>query len=140
MEAVMSNIDLEQYQKFVEGVTSDLSNDTQKMTDRLLFLEKEYGVNMSLVMTGATGMSAEAGEFADEIKKIVWHGKPFGQDKKEHLEKELGDVIWYWINCCRALNLDPVQVIAKNVRKLETRYPGGKFDIFRSENRAEGDI
>jgi NTP pyrophosphatase (non-canonical NTP hydrolase) len=56
------------------------------------------------------------------------------------MKRELGDVIWYWINACRALNLDPNDVIAENVKKLEARYPGGSFDASYSENRKEGDI
>ena len=51
-----------------------------------------------------------------------------------------GDIMWYWINACRALNLDPNDVIAENVRKLESRYPGGSFDTHYSENRKDGDL
>jgi hypothetical protein len=56
------------------------------------------------------------------------------------MKRELGDVMWYWINACRALNLDPNEVIAENVKKLESRYPGGSFDPYYSENRKEGDL
>ena len=56
------------------------------------------------------------------------------------MKSELGDVIWYWINACRAIDVDPNEVIAQNVQKLESRYPGGKFDVFQSENRKKGDI
>jgi hypothetical protein len=38
------------------------------------------------------------------------------------------------------LNLDPNDVIDENVRKLESRYPGGSFDAHYSENRKESDI
>ena len=48
--------------------------------------------------------------------------------------------MWYWINACRALDLDPNEVVAENVRKLEKRYPGGSFDVYYSENRQEGDL
>ena len=49
-------------------------------------------------------------------------------------------MIWYWTNACRALGLDPNEVIANNVTKLESRYPGGKFNAEYSENRKEGDV
>jgi hypothetical protein len=39
-----------------------------------------------------------------------------------------------------ALGIDPEEVLERNVKKLEARYPGGKFNIHKSENRAEGDI
>jgi hypothetical protein len=48
--------------------------------------------------------------------------------------------MWYWINACRALNLDPNDVINENVCKLESRYPGGSFDAHYSENRKPGDL
>ena len=48
--------------------------------------------------------------------------------------------MWYWINSCRALGLDPNEVVEENVNKLKSRYPGGEFDVFYSENRKEGDL
>jgi NTP pyrophosphatase (non-canonical NTP hydrolase) len=56
------------------------------------------------------------------------------------MKRELGDIMWYWINACRALNLDPNEVIAENVNKLESRYPGGEFDPYYSEHRKDGDL
>jgi len=71
---------------------------------------------------------------------VLFQGKPFNEDTREHLKKELGDVIWYWANACNALNLDPNEVISENIEKLQARYPGGKFDAKYSENRKKGDI
>ena len=56
------------------------------------------------------------------------------------MKRELGDIIWYWINACRALRLDPNEVIAENVEKLKARYPGGEFNVFNSENRQHNDL
>jgi NTP pyrophosphatase (non-canonical NTP hydrolase) len=56
------------------------------------------------------------------------------------MKRELGDIMWYWINACTALGLDPNDVIAENVEKLKARYPGGEFDVWHSENRKEGDL
>ena len=50
------------------------------------------------------------------------------------------DIIWYWVNSCRALDIDPNEVIAENVAKLKSRYPGGEFDVHHSENRKDGDL
>ena len=74
------------------------------------------------------------------IKKVLFQGKPWDNDVKFHLKRELGDIIWYWINSCRALGLDPNEVIAENVNKLKARYPGGEFDVHYSENRKDGDL
>tara|TARA_R110001592_G_scaffold20761_1_gene83758 strand:- start:4648 stop:5055 length:408 start_codon:yes stop_codon:yes gene_type:complete len=135
----MNKIDLNKYQEFVEAVTSIESNDSGEMTMRISRLE-ESGVNVSLLLTGAVGISAEGGEFMEIVKKCIFQGKPLDDDTQFHAKRELGDIMWYWINSCRALNIDPNDVIAENVRKLEARYPGGSFDAYYSENRQDGDL
>ena len=135
----MSQVDLNKYKDFVEKVTSDQSNDITKATEAMYNLESS-GVNISLLLTGAVGMSAEGGEFMEIVKKCIFQGKPLDDDTKFHAKRELGDIMWYWINSCRALGLDPNEVVAENVRKLESRYPGGSFDVYYSENRKDGDL
>jgi NTP pyrophosphatase (non-canonical NTP hydrolase) len=97
-------------------------------------------VNISLLLTAALGMAAETGEFCEIPKKIFFQGKALNDEAVFHMKRELGDVMWYWINACRALDLDPNDVIAENVKKLESRYPGGAFDPYYSENRKQGDL
>jgi len=135
----MSQVDLNKYKDFVEKVTSDQSNDITKATEAMYNLESS-GVNISLLLTGAVGMSAEGGEFMEIVKKCIFQGKPLDEDTQFHAKRELGDIMWYWINSCRALNLDPNEVVAENVRKLESRYPDGSFDVYYSENRQQGDL
>lgn len=133
-------IDLQKYTEFVKAITSRDSENTVDLTQRLYQLNLDGNFNVSLAITSAMGMSGEAGEFSEIFKKVIFHGKPFNEETRAHCAKELGDVIWYWTNACRALNLDPNQVIADNVTKLESRYPGGHFSAAASENRAAGDI
>jgi NTP pyrophosphatase (non-canonical NTP hydrolase) len=142
-------IDLNKYSEFVEAITSKESNDLTSLMNSLDRLDGNYedsdgtygpDVNVPLVLTAAMGMCGEAGEFSEIWKKIVFHRKPYTEEIKAHASKELGDVIWYWINACRALGLNPNQVIADNVTKLEARYPGGKFSADAAQNRAAGDI
>jgi NTP pyrophosphatase (non-canonical NTP hydrolase) len=133
-------IDLNKYQDFVQAVTSTESNMPSSMIDRILELDKETDVNLSLLMTAAIGLAAECGEFAELPKKVLFQGKALDEDTIFHMKRELGDVMWYWINACRALNLEPNDVIQENIRKLEGRYPGGEFDAFYSENRKDGDL
>ncbi len=135
----MNKIDLNKYQDFVQEVTSQESNDSGEMAMAISKLE-ESGVNVSLLLTGAVGISAEGGEFMEIVKKCIFQGKPLNEETQFHAKRELGDIMWYWINSCRALNLDPNEVIAENVRKLEARYPGGSFDAYYSENRQDGDL
>ena len=144
----MSNIDLNKYKDFVEAVTSKASNDLTTFMDRCDELDGNYigdgvhgpDVNVPLLLTACLGLAAESGEFIEVPKKMFFQGKPLTEAEVFHLKRELGDVMWYWINACRALNLDPNEVIAENVRKLESRYPGGSFDAFYSENRKPGDL
>ena len=131
-------IDLQKYQNFVSAVTSDASNDLETMIVRLRELNEV--VNISLLMTGAIGMSAEGGEFAEVVKKCVFQGKPMNEDTIFHMKRELGDIAWYFVNAARAIGQNPNEVIAENVRKLEARYPGGNFDPYYSENRKDGDL
>lgn len=134
------NIDLNKYKQFVEQVTSLESNDTDYLTQRLIKLEQETNVNIALLLTGAIGLSSEGGEFAEIIKKCIFQGKPLDKDTRFHIKRELGDILWYWINSVRALGIDPNTVIEENVNKLKSRYPGGEFDPYYSENRKEGDL
>ena len=132
-------IDLNRYEQFVEGVTSQQSNETEALCNQLQSLEQS-GVNMALLLTGSIGIASEGGEFAEIVKKCVFQGKPLDADTQFHIKRELGDIMWYWTNSCRALGLDPNEVIEENVNKLKSRYPGGEFDVHYSENRKEGDL
>jgi NTP pyrophosphatase (non-canonical NTP hydrolase) len=132
-------IEFERYQKFVDAVTSDASTDFVALSDRLVALDGK-GANIERLLTAGVGINAEGGEFLEIIKKMVFQGKPWNDDNREHLIIELGDIMWYVAQACMALNVSFDDVIARNVKKLEARYPGGAFDIYYSENRAEGDL
>jgi NTP pyrophosphatase (non-canonical NTP hydrolase) len=141
-------IDLNKYKDFVEAVTSKPSNDLTTFMDRCDELDGNYigdsvhgpDVNVPLLLTACLGLAAESGEFIEVPKKILFQGKPLTDENVFHMKRELGDIMWYWVNACRALNLDPNDVIDENVRKLESRYPGGSFDAHYSENRKAGDL
>ena len=129
---------LNDYQKFVTSVTSIESKSLHNLEGRLMQLDNK--VNIATLLTAGIGLSSEGGEFNEIIKKCVFQGKPLDDDTIFHLKRELGDIMWYWVNACTALDLDPNDVIKENVFKLESRYPGGEFDAYFSENRKEGDL
>tara|TARA_A200000159_G_C7187831_1_gene282463 strand:- start:306 stop:710 length:405 start_codon:yes stop_codon:yes gene_type:complete len=133
-------IDLNKYKEFVQEVTSKESNSTTHLARKLEELDNSTDVNLALLLTGSIGIASEGGEFAEIVKKCIFQGKPLDEDTIFHAKRELGDIMWYWINSCRALGLDPDSVVEENVRKLESRYPGGSFDAHYSENRKEGDL
>ena len=85
------------------------------------------------------GLGSETGEFVEIVKKMFLQGKPPNEDNIFHMKRELGDIMWYWVTACAALNLDPYEVISENQDKLAARY-GEKFEIERSEIRKEGDL
>ena len=131
-------IDFDKYAIFVDGVTSDSSKDYQSFLESLKYLDGE-GSNIHRLLTAAVGISAEGGEFMEIVKKMVFQGKPWNDDNREHLIIELGDVLWYVMQACKALDITIEEVVAGNVDKLKKRYPGGEFNVYQSENRKEGD-
>lgn len=134
-------IDLNKYSEFVGAITSAASNDPSVLVERIKQLDAENpDINVATLLTGAMGMSGESGEFSEIVKKVVFHGKPITPELRTHLKKELGDVIWYWTNTCRALGVDPNSVISDNVDKLKARYPGGEFSVLSANNRADSDV
>ena len=132
-------VDFDKYSKFVDAVTSDESKDFLALSDLLVELDKK-GANIERLVTAGVGLNAEAGEFLEIVKKMVFQGKPWNEDNREHLIIELGDIIWYATNACMALGISFEDVVARNVEKLEKRYPGGQFDVYYSENREDGDL
>tara|TARA_A200000113_G_scaffold147071_1_gene132334 strand:+ start:1781 stop:2185 length:405 start_codon:yes stop_codon:yes gene_type:complete len=132
------NVDFNRYEEFVAAVTSDCSTNFVDFADRIGELDRE-GANIERLLTAGVGINAEGGEFLEIIKKMVFQGKPWNEDNREHLIIELGDVMWYVAQATQALEVSFDEVIETNVNKLKKRYPGGEFDVHYSENRAEGD-
>ena len=138
-KTMSKQVDFEKYEKFVDAVTSDASTDFVALSDRLVELD-EKGANIERLLTAGVGINAEGGEFLEIIKKMIFQGKPFNEANHEHMVIELGDLMWYVAQACMALGVSFDEVVARNVKKLEARYPGGQFDVYYSENREEGDL
>ena len=133
-------VDTEKYLEFVSEVTSNPSKDIAQLFRRMTDLEVEQDADVPRLLTAALGLSAESGEFTEVIKKIVLQGKPYNKENVFHLKRELGDICWYLAQACMALDTTCDEIIELNVEKLKARYPGGEFDIRKSENRKEGDL
>ena len=132
-------INFNRYEEFVSEVTSEASTNFVDFADRIGELDRE-GANIERLLTAGVGLAAESGEFLEIVKKMVFQGKPWTDDNRKHLIIELGDVMWYVAQACMALDISFDEVIEGNIKKLEKRYPGGKFDIGDSENRAADDL
>jgi NTP pyrophosphatase (non-canonical NTP hydrolase) len=131
--------DFHKYVEFVDLTTSECTKQTSSLVQRILDLE-ETGCNVSRLTTAAAGLSAEAGEFQEIVKKMLFQGKPWNDDNHEHLIKELGDIMWYAAQACLALGVSFDEVIFISTLKLAARYPEGNFSVDQSENRKDGDI
>ena len=133
-------VDTEKYLEFVDGVTSPASSNFHDLLRRVTELEVENDCDVSHLLTAALGLAAESGEFTEVVKKIILQGKPYNEDNVFHMKRELGDICWYIAQACMALDTTFDEIIEMNVEKLESRYPGGSFDVHNSENRVEGDL
>ena len=127
------------YAKFVDTTTSNESKNFMAFINSTSKLAAHDNINVPRVMTSAIGMLAESGEFTEVLKKMVFQGKEFNEDNRFHMKRELGDILWYWIQGCIALGYTPDEVMDENIKKLEARYPNG-FEVARSETREKGDI
>ena len=138
-EQMKQEVDLKKYIELVYGVTSAPSTDYAALMARLTSLEAE-DADVCKLLTAALGLTAEAGEFTEVVKKIVFQGKPYKEENIFHMKRELGDICWYLSQAFMALDTDFNEILEMNVDKLKARYPGGEFDVHKSENRKEGDL
>ena len=132
-------IDPQKYLEFVNAVTSLQSKEHEAFVYRVQELEGQ-GFPSERLLTASVGMCAEAGEFTEVVKKIVFQGKPVNEENLFHLKRELGDIMWYVAQACMGLDISLDEVLEMNVQKLSARYPAGAFDVHFSENRKEGDL
>ena len=133
-------VDTERYLDFVAGVTSKPSSELPELLSRITQLDCTDDADVPRLLTAALGLTAESGEFTEVVKKIILQGKPYNEDNIYHMKRELGDICWYLAQACMALNTTFDEVIEMNVDKLQARYPGGEFNVHKSENRKEGDL
>ena len=133
-------IDPNKYIEFVKQTTSKPSLDWPTLASRLSELEVRDDCNVTQLMTAAFGLTAEAGEFTEVVKKMFLQGKPYTEENVFHMKRELGDIMWYMAQACMALDVSFEDVLQMNYEKLSARYPEGTFDVHYSENRKEGDL
>jgi len=123
--------DLE-YAEFVQSVTSEYSKDNMSMLSRMEEMSMADGGKTSPLLTAALGLTGEAGEFADHVKKIFFHGKAYDDDRREAMILELGDIMWYVMQACEALEVSLEEVVYDNVDKLSERHPDGFKKDYKS--------
>ena len=124
-QTMTKSVDFQKYSEFVNAVTSDASTDFLALSDRLVELD-EKGANIERLLTAGVGINAEGGEFLEIIKKMIFQGKPFNADNKEHMIIELGDLMWYVTQACMALEVS-LDALILTVLELviDNLVPGG---------------
>ncbi len=135
----MSQKLIEEYMDFVDKVTSEASKSSDKMNERVEYLNSN-GVEVSRLLTASIGLSGEVGELNEIIKKILFQAKTFDSVTHEHMKKELGDIMWYITQACLALNIDLSDVIKGNKEKLSKRFPDQVFSHHNNVNRRRDDL
>ena len=133
-------IDTNKYIDFVRQTTSPASSDLAALLSRITELETTADVDIPRLLTASLGMSAEAGEFTEVVKKIILQGKPYNEESTFHMKRELGDICWYLAQAFMALDTNFEEILQMNFEKLSARYPEGTFSVYKSENRVEGDL
>ncbi len=133
-------IDTIKYIEFVRQTTSPASSDLAALLARITELEATADADVPRLITAAFGLSAEAGEFTEVVKKILLQGKPYTEENVFHMKRELGDICWYLSQAFMALDTNFEEILQMNYEKLSARYPEGSFDVYKSENRVEGDL
>ena len=119
----INHVDFDRYSHFVDTVTSDSSKNFVDLADRLGELDRQ-GANIERLTTAGVGLAAESGEFLEIVKKMVFQGKPWNDDNREHLIIELGDVMWYVANACIALDISCLLYTSPSPRdNLPSRMP-----------------
>lgn len=101
----------------------------QNNSKRTMNMELDEEQLLSNMVFGIVG---ETGEVVDVLKKHLYQGHELDVD---HIEEELGDIMFYMVNLATILELDMETIIKRNYNKLLKRYPEG-FDSERSVNRA----
>ena len=130
---------LEEYTDFVDQVTSEASKSSDKMRERINYLNSK-DIEMSRLLTAGIGLSGEVGEFNEIIKKIMFQEKTFDVVAHEHMRRELGDIMWYVAQACLALKVDLVDIINGNKEKLSKRFPQKLFNKKFDADRNIGDV
>lgn len=106
----------------------------EEYSTRAIALAREGDLGARMI-NGALGLSGEAGEVADIIKKVLFHDKPMD---RQHLLEELGDTLWYMNLLILTMGSTWDEVMAMNIAKLETRFPDKKFNVEHVNNRDLG--
>ena len=90
--------------------------------------------NDAHVLHMAIGISGEAGETLDAVKKAVIYRKPLD---RVNVVEELGDIEFYMEGLRQGLGSTREEVLEANMAKLNKRYPSGSYTNMDAVIRAD---
>ncbi|MDZ5610842.1 nucleoside triphosphate pyrophosphohydrolase family protein, partial [Bacillus pseudomycoides] len=125
--------------EIANALSIDELNDYQEATLRTWNNKTDFGGRVS---NAALGLTGEAGEVADIIKKAIYHGHGFqpahcpGEEDGNtyKLALELGDIMYYVAIMAHEIGYTLQDIAEMNIAKLAKRYPDG-FSREASQNR-----
>ena len=97
-------------------------------------IKQEITPEQANLLHMAVGVSGEAGELLDAIKKHVIYQKPLDV---ENVKEELGDLLFYMSNLMQSVGLSFEEVLQHNVDKLSVRYSSGSYSNKQAQERAD---
>ena len=97
-------------------------------------IKQEITPEQANLLHMAVGVSGEAGELLDAIKKHVVYQKPLDV---ENVKEELGDLLFYMSNLMQSIGLSFEEVLQHNVDKLSVRYSSGSYSNKQAQERAD---
>lgn len=80
------------------------------------------------------GISGEAGELLDAMKKAVIYRKPLDV---ENVKEEIGDVLFYIQGLCNSIGYSIPEALSDNMDKLNKRYSSGEYSDNQAQERAD---
>ena len=91
-------------------------------------LALETAVYPQPIIYPTLGLTGEAGEVADKVKKVLRdNNSQFTDDKKLEIAKEIGDVLWYCATLSHDLGYTLEEIASMNYEKLHSRQERGKL-------------
>ncbi|MEK4707057.1 nucleoside triphosphate pyrophosphohydrolase family protein [Bacillus sp. FSL R10-2780] len=113
----------------------------QEATLRTWNKRNDFGFRVS---NAALGLTGEAGEVADLVKKAIYHGHGFqpahcpgeANGNVHKLALELGDIMYYVGIMAHEMGYTLQDIAEMNIKKLAKRYPDG-FSREASQNRVD---
>lgn len=111
-----------------EYIQNALKTNTPNYKDIKKRFDSDYMID---VLHSAIGLSSEAGELLDAVKKHLYYGKALDV---VNLKEELGDALWFISILLNRLEISFEEVMEKNIEKLKARY-GDKFSEEKAINR-----